>query len=113
VGRCDACPPTYDEATFEALRTWRLAVARAAAVPAYVVFTDATLVAIAETRPESRAGLAAISGVGVRKLEAHGAAVLEVLRGGDPELVAQNASATTRSTPEPAPDEKKSRIRKK
>ena len=59
VGRCDACPPTYDETTFEALRTWRLAVARATAVPAYVVFTDATLVAIAETRPDSLAELAA------------------------------------------------------
>ena len=33
VGRCDTCPPTYDETTFEALRTWRLAVARASAVP--------------------------------------------------------------------------------
>ena len=106
VGRCDACPPTYDEATFEALRTWRLAVARAAAVPAYVVFTDATLVAIAETRPDSLAGLAAISGVGVRKLETHGAAVLEVLGGGDPELVAQNASATTKSTPDVLPRRK-------
>jgi DNA helicase-2/ATP-dependent DNA helicase PcrA len=110
VGRCDACPPTYDEATFEALRTWRLAVARATAVPAYVVFTDATLVAIAETRPDSLAGLAAISGVGVRKLEAHGAAVLEVLGGGDPELVAQNASAATKSTPDATAAEKKSRI---
>jgi DNA helicase-2/ATP-dependent DNA helicase PcrA len=113
VGRCDACPPTYDEATFEALRAWRLAVARAAAVPAYVVFTDATLVAIAETRPDSLAGLAAISGVGVRKLETHGAAVLEVLGGADPELVAQNASATTKSTPESPPAEKKSRNRNK
>ena len=64
VGRCDTCPPTYDETTFEALRTWRLAVARASAVPAYVVFTDATLVAIAETRPGSLTDLAQISGVG-------------------------------------------------
>jgi DNA helicase-2/ATP-dependent DNA helicase PcrA len=69
VGRCDACPPTYDETTFEALRTWRVTVARASSVPAYVVFTDATLVAIAETRPASLAELAGISGVGVRKLE--------------------------------------------
>jgi superfamily II DNA helicase RecQ len=41
-----------------------------------VIFTDATLVAIAETKPVSLAGLAAISGVGARKLEAHGAAFL-------------------------------------
>jgi DNA helicase-2/ATP-dependent DNA helicase PcrA len=53
VGRCQDCPPTYDEATFEALRGWRLEVAAAASVPAYVVFTDATLTAIAEKRPVS------------------------------------------------------------
>ena len=98
VGRCDDCPPTYDEATFEALRTWRLAVARATSVPAYVVFTDATLTAIAERRPESLASLAQISGVGARKLDTHGGAVLEVLGGADPETVAEKASRTTEST---------------
>ncbi len=95
VGRCDDCPPTYDEATFESLRTWRLAVARAQSVPAYVVFTDATLTAIAETMPGSLPALARISGVGARKLDAHGGAVLEVLAGADPEAVAEKASATT------------------
>jgi DNA helicase-2/ATP-dependent DNA helicase PcrA len=113
VGRCDACPPTYDETTFEALRTWRVTVARASSVPAYVVFTDATLVAIAETRPASMAELAGISGVGVRKLETHGAAVLEVLAGGDPELVAESGSLTTKSEPGPPRVEKKSRTRNK
>ena len=54
VGRCSDCPPTYDEATFEALRAWRLETPSAAKVPAYVVFTDATLTAIAET-PAGRA----------------------------------------------------------
>jgi hypothetical protein len=88
-------------------------VARASSVPAYVVFTDATLVAIAETRPASLAELAGISGVGVRKLETHGAAVLEVLAGGDPELVAQSGSPTTKSAPEAPPAEKKSRNRNK
>ena len=113
VGRCDACPPTYDETTFEALRAWRLGVAREAAVPAYVVFTDATLVAIAETRPGSMTELAAISGVGVRKLDAYGEAVLAVLTGDEPDVVAQNASATTKSAPETQPREKKSRNRNK
>jgi DNA helicase-2/ATP-dependent DNA helicase PcrA len=100
VGRCDDCPPTYDEATFEALRSWRLAVARATSVPAYVVFTDATLTAIAETRPDSLGALARIAGVGARKLDAHGGAVLAVLGGADPEQVAaaavlsENATAT-------------------
>ncbi|MEO8828692.1 ATP-dependent DNA helicase UvrD2 [Lapillicoccus sp.] len=104
VGRCDTCPPTYDDATYEALRSWRLAVARATAVPAYVVFTDATLTAIAEARPGSLADLSRISGVGARKLDQHGGAVLEILAGGDPDAVAERAgaekaSATTDSAP--------------
>ena len=64
-------------------------------MPAYVVFTDATLTAIAETMPGSLPALARISGVGARKLDAHGGAVLEVLAGADPEAVAEKASATT------------------
>ena len=51
IGRCSACPPTMDERLFEALREWRLEQARAADVPAFVVFTDATLTAIAERVP--------------------------------------------------------------
>ena len=51
IGRCSTCPPTMDERLFEALREWRLATARAADVPAFVVFTDATLTAIAEQVP--------------------------------------------------------------
>jgi DNA helicase-2/ATP-dependent DNA helicase PcrA len=113
IGRCASCPPTYDESTFEALRTWRVAVARAAAVPAYVIFTDATLVAIAETKPVSLAGLAAISGVGARKLEAHGAAVLAVLGGAEPEGVARDAGAATTLTPNDPGSERKSRNRPK
>ncbi len=94
VGRCDGCPPTYDESTYEALRNWRLAVARAQSVPAYVVFTDATLTAIAEARPASLPALARIAGVGARKLDQHGGAVLELLAGGDPEIVAEKSTAT-------------------
>jgi len=95
VGRCQDCPPTYDEATFEALTTWRLAVAGEAKVPAYVVFTDATLTAIAETRPASPAELARISGVGVRKLERYGDDVLAILGGRDPRDIAEVRSAAT------------------
>ena len=79
-GRCSNCPATYDEATFERLREWRLATSKAQQVPAFVVFTDATLIAIAETTPDDLAGLSAISGIGARKLDQYGAAVLEVLR---------------------------------
>ncbi|MFP5334466.1 MAG: ATP-dependent DNA helicase UvrD2 [Actinomycetes bacterium] len=79
VGRCVSCPPTYDEAVLNALREWRSRTAADAKVPAYVVFTDATLVAIAEAGPRDVAGLAGIAGVGPVKLERYGAAVLEVL----------------------------------
>lgn len=84
VRRCADCPPTYDEATFERLRAWRTLAASAAKVPAYVVFTDATLTAIAEREPADRAELSAISGVGARKLTLYADAVLAVLRGTDP-----------------------------
>ena len=95
VGRCQECPTTYDEATFEALRVWRLAAAGEAKVPAYVVFTDATLTAIAERRPASPAELAAISGVGTLKLQRYGADVLAILSGTTPLSVAENPSAAT------------------
>ncbi|WP_176819088.1 ATP-dependent DNA helicase UvrD2 [Quadrisphaera sp. DSM 44207] len=81
VGRCADCPPGYDEAVFDSLRQWRSATASEAKVPAYVVFTDATLVAIAESRPADTASLAGIAGVGPAKLERYGEAVLEVLHG--------------------------------
>jgi DNA helicase-2/ATP-dependent DNA helicase PcrA len=91
VGRCQDCPPTYDEATFEALRGWRLEVAGEAKVPAYVVFTDATLTAIAEKRPANQSELAMISGVGARKLERYGEDVLAILAAANPLTAAQSA----------------------
>jgi DNA helicase II / ATP-dependent DNA helicase PcrA len=97
IGRCDDCPPTYDEATFEALRTWRATVASETKVPAYVVFTDATLTAIAERKPSDVAALATISGVGAAKLARFGESVLSILGGADPVEVARNASAASKS----------------
>ena len=85
VGRCSDCPPTYDETTFEALRAWRLETSSAAKVPAYVVFTDATLTAIAETRPGTLEELAGIAGVGAMKLERYGEQVLALLGGREPD----------------------------
>jgi DNA helicase II / ATP-dependent DNA helicase PcrA len=98
TGRCGDCPPTYDEATFEKLRAWRLAVAREASVPAYVVFTDATLTAIAEREPSSEGELAQISGVGARKLGLYGEQVLALLGGSDVEVVLEKRSAATELT---------------
>jgi DNA helicase-2/ATP-dependent DNA helicase PcrA len=97
TGRCADCPPAYDEATFERLRAWRLAVAREASVPAYVVFTDATLTAIAEREPKSDGELAQISGVGVRKLGLYGAQVLAILGGAEADEVLEMRSAATES----------------
>ncbi|MEV7618965.1 DNA helicase RecQ [Microbacterium sp. NPDC089321] len=68
-----------DRDLFEALRTWRAATARDQGVPAYIVFGDATLRALAEHRPTTVAGLGGISGIGEKKRDAYGAAVLEVI----------------------------------
>ena len=54
LGRCETCPSSYDEALFERLREWRSEQAKVNSVPAYVVFTDATLMAIAETLPRTQ-----------------------------------------------------------
>jgi ATP-dependent DNA helicase UvrD/PcrA len=78
-GRCDDCPASYDEALFERLRAWRLERAGQEQVPAFVVFTDATLQLIAERRPADESQLLAISGIGRSKLERYGADVLELL----------------------------------
>ncbi|MFK5584526.1 ATP-dependent DNA helicase UvrD2 [Serinicoccus sp. LYQ131] len=79
MGRCATCPATYDEAVFERLREWRRHQAQQAGLPAFVVFTDATLIAIAESTPGDRVALQQISGVGARKLEMYGDAVLQIL----------------------------------
>ncbi|GAA2184232.1 DNA helicase RecQ [Brooklawnia cerclae] len=68
-----------DRELFERLRAWRAETARAAAVPAYVVFPDATLVAIAQQRPDSRDALSGISGVGAKKLELYGDAIVGIV----------------------------------
>jgi DNA helicase-2/ATP-dependent DNA helicase PcrA len=79
VGRCSSCPATYDEALFERLRTWRAEAAAEAKVPPYVVFTDATLVAMAETLPRNEGALARVPGVGPTKLGRYGTDVLAIL----------------------------------
>jgi ATP-dependent DNA helicase RecQ len=66
--------------TLDRLRRWRLETARAGGVPAYVVFHDATLAAIASARPANLTELLRVSGVGESKLRKYGNEVLEVLR---------------------------------
>jgi DNA helicase-2/ATP-dependent DNA helicase PcrA len=79
IGRCDSCPPTYDESLFERLRAWRRDQAAEQKVPAYCVLTDATLVALAEELPSDTAGLARIPGVGSVKLARYGGELLDLL----------------------------------
>lgn len=64
---------------FERLRQWRSETAREQGIPAYMVFSNATLAAIAETRPSGFAQLSAISGVGQAKLDRYGQELLDVL----------------------------------
>jgi len=60
------------------LKAWRAEVAREHNLPAFVIFHDATLRAIAERDPQGMGDLEGISGIGVKKLEAYGAEVLRV-----------------------------------
>ena len=66
---------------FAALKAWRAGVARERNLPAYVVFHDATLAEIAASAPETVTALGRVGGVGAKKLEAYGDAILRVLAG--------------------------------
>ena len=68
-----------DRGLFEALRAWRAGVAKELGVPAYIVFGDATLRALAEAKPASLGDLDGVTGIGAKKREAYGEAVLEVI----------------------------------
>ncbi|MEU7701345.1 ATP-dependent DNA helicase UvrD2 [Streptomyces sp. NPDC039028] len=81
--RCEDCPSDMDEALYERLRDWRADQARELGQPAYCVFTDKTLMAIAERVPGSGGELSSISGVGARKLDRFGADVLAICAGED------------------------------
>nr|WP_164843479.1 ATP-dependent DNA helicase UvrD2 [Mycobacterium lepraemurium] len=78
---CETCAADIDEDLLVRLKAWRLDVAKEQKVPAYVVFTDNTLIAIAELRPGDEQALIAIPGIGARKLEQYGPDVLELVRG--------------------------------
>ncbi|MCA1984581.1 ATP-dependent helicase [Nocardioides nematodiphilus] len=76
-GRHEDCPAAYDEALFERLREWRREAA--GNKPAFTVFTDATLEAIAESKPATISDLLRISGVGRAKLDAYGEDVIALI----------------------------------
>ena len=64
---------------YSALKAWRAEVAREHNLPAYVIFHDATLAAIAQRAPQSLDDLQGISGIGAKKLEAYASEVLRVV----------------------------------
>lgn len=70
-----------DAPLLSALKAKRRALAEAQRVPAYVVFTDRTLIEMAEKRPITLDQMAGIGGVGAKKLERYGALFLEIIAG--------------------------------
>ncbi len=73
--------PAADGELLERLKAWRATQARAQAVPAYVIFHDRTLAAIASLRPGSLDALAEIDGIGERKLQRYGESLLGLMSG--------------------------------
>jgi ATP-dependent DNA helicase RecQ len=76
VGRA---PVPSGDALFEALRAWRRTEAQRQGLPAYMIFSDATLAAITEAKPVDEGDLAEIPGVGRSKLERYGDDVLRIV----------------------------------
>ena len=68
-----------DPDVLTALKAWRSEAARTAGVPAYVIFHDTTLAALAEALPETESQLLAVPGIGPVKADRYGAGVLRVL----------------------------------
>ncbi|MBI8989624.1 ATP-dependent DNA helicase UvrD2 [Corynebacterium meridianum] len=79
--RCIDCPGGADDGIFEQLRAWRAETAREDQVPAYIVFSDATLMAIAEAMPADERELLGVSGVGPVKVDKYGGQVLAIING--------------------------------
>ncbi len=82
--RCGGCPSGVDVELLDRLKEWRSSTAKEQRVPAYVVFTDATLTAIAEQRPGDPAALVKIPGIGAGKLDRYGATVLAPVADDEP-----------------------------
>ena len=68
------------EHRFASLKAWRAEVAREHNLPAYVIFHDATLIAIAQRNPQQLSDLDGITGIGAKKLTAYGDEVLRTVR---------------------------------
>ncbi len=68
------------QARFDALKSWRADVAREHGLPAYVIFQNVTLAELARVQPRSLEEMSGINGIGAKKLDAYGEALLRVLR---------------------------------
>ena len=79
LGRCQNCPATYDQHLLDTLKEWRSTTAKSEKLPAMMVFTDATLVAIAEKVPQTASALRQVPGIGDAKLSKYGDAVLHLV----------------------------------
>ncbi len=77
--RIDAELTAEEHALFERLRAWRAATAKEHGVPAYVILHDATLLGLVRARPQSTEAMRHIPGIGARKLENYGEALLGLL----------------------------------
>jgi DNA helicase-2/ATP-dependent DNA helicase PcrA len=91
----DAAP---SDGVLEALKAWRAGKARAAAVPAYVIFHDRTLEAVATALPRTRDQLLALPGVGPVKVNRYGDDLLQVVEAHGSEAARANGSPAVRST---------------
>jgi ATP-dependent DNA helicase RecQ len=81
-GAAKPAPIALDEAgqhRYALLKAWRAEVAKSHNLPAYVIFHDATLAAIAQAAPHDLDALQGIAGIGAKKLEAYGQEVLRVV----------------------------------
>jgi ATP-dependent DNA helicase RecQ len=81
-GATKPAPIALDDAgqqRYDALKAWRAEVARSHNLPAYVIFHDATLAAIAQAEPQDLEALQGIAGIGAKKLQAYGDEVLRVV----------------------------------
>ena len=71
--------PPADAALLDKLKSWRFVEAQSQSVPAFVIFHDSTLTGIAAANPKTLDDLAQISGIGAKKLERYGEAILALL----------------------------------
>lgn len=98
--RCEECPSDLDERLYERLHAWRAEQAALIGQPPYCVFTDKTLMAIAETIPADEADLSRIPGVGGRKFRRFGPDVLALCAG--EELAVEVDGVVPGLAPDPA-----------